>query len=114
MSAPTILEPQAHVWTRDEYLRAGELGLFRDRRVQLIEGEILDMPPLGNQHCISTECTARALRDVFGAGFWVRVQIPLDLSPLRAGVADYWIVNLVDRQLEVHRNPHADPRQPSG
>ena len=24
-------------------------------------------------------------------------------------IADYWIVNLVDRQLEVHRNPVADP-----
>jgi len=27
----------------------------------------------------------------------------------RPGIADYWIVNLVDRQLEVHRNPGADP-----
>ena len=26
----------------------------------------------------------------------------------RAGVADYWIVNLVDRRLEVHRRPVAD------
>ena len=27
----------------------------------------------------------------------------------QAGIADYWIVNLVDRQLEVHRSPGADP-----
>lgn len=27
----------------------------------------------------------------------------------RAGVEDYWIVNLVDRVLEVHRDPVADP-----
>jgi Uma2 family endonuclease len=27
----------------------------------------------------------------------------------RAGVADYWIVNLVDRVLEVHRRPIVDP-----
>ncbi len=27
----------------------------------------------------------------------------------QAGIADYWIVNLVDRQIEVHRNPGADP-----
>jgi Uma2 family endonuclease len=25
-----------------------------------------------------------------------------------AGIADYWIVNLVDKQLEVHRSPHPD------
>lgn len=32
----------------------------------------------------------------------------------RAGVADYWIVNLVDRVLEVHRAPAPDPAAPYG
>lgn len=32
----------------------------------------------------------------------------------RAGLADYWILNLVDRVLEVHRNPVADPDAPFG
>jgi Uma2 family endonuclease len=32
----------------------------------------------------------------------------------RAGVADYWILNLVDRQLEVRRNPVPDPSQRFG
>jgi len=27
----------------------------------------------------------------------------------RAGLADYWIVNLIDRVLEVHREPTPDP-----
>jgi len=27
----------------------------------------------------------------------------------RAGVADYWILNLVDRVLEIHREPREDP-----
>jgi len=31
-----------------------------------------------------------------------------------AGLADYWIVNLVDRQVEVHRNPVADSAAPLG
>lgn len=31
----------------------------------------------------------------------------------RAGVHDYWIVNLVDRVLEVHREPAASPDVPS-
>ncbi len=30
------------------------------------------------------------------------------------GIADYWIVNLVQRQLEVHRNPIADPSRAFG
>ncbi len=32
----------------------------------------------------------------------------------RAGVADYWIVNLVDNVLEVYRGPVADPDRPYG
>ena len=30
------------------------------------------------------------------------------------GIADYWIVNLVDRQVEVYRNPTQDADQPFG
>ena len=32
----------------------------------------------------------------------------------RAGLADYWIVNLIDRVLEVYREPAADPSSPFG
>lgn len=32
----------------------------------------------------------------------------------RAGVADYWIVNLPQRQVEVYRDPVADPGEPFG
>lgn len=31
-----------------------------------------------------------------------------------AGIADYWIVNLVDSQVEVHREPVADASEPFG
>ena len=32
----------------------------------------------------------------------------------RAQVADYWIVNLPDRRLEVYRDPRPDPAAPFG
>jgi Uma2 family endonuclease len=32
----------------------------------------------------------------------------------RAGIADYWIVNLVNNQVEVHRDPHPDATQHYG
>jgi Uma2 family endonuclease len=32
----------------------------------------------------------------------------------RAGIADYWTVNLVDKQVEVYRDPRPDPSQPYG
>jgi hypothetical protein len=33
---------------------------------------------------------------------------------MRAGVIDYWIVNLVGRELEVYRDPVAAPLAPFG
>jgi Uma2 family endonuclease len=32
----------------------------------------------------------------------------------RAGIKDYWIVNVTDRQLEVYRDPQPDPTAPLG
>lgn len=32
----------------------------------------------------------------------------------RAGIEDYWIVNLVDRVVEIYRNPGPDPAAPYG
>jgi Uma2 family endonuclease len=32
----------------------------------------------------------------------------------RAGVQDYWVVNLIDQALEIHRNPGPDPVAPYG
>lgn len=32
----------------------------------------------------------------------------------RAGIQDYWIVNLIDRVLEVYRDPRPDPSAPYG
>ena len=45
----------------------------------------------------------------------LRVDRNLMASLYAAGcIAEYWIVNLVDRQLEVYRNPVADAAQPFG
>lgn len=32
----------------------------------------------------------------------------------KAGIADYWVLNLVDRQVEVHRDPVQDRKHPFG
>jgi Uma2 family endonuclease len=43
--------PRRHRITVDEYLRMGEVGLFApDARVELIEGEVFDMAPIGDGH----------------------------------------------------------------
>src|SRR5579864_4953615 len=50
-------------WTLDEYHQAIDAGLFDDRRVELIDGELYEMPPLGLPHI----STARFLRRAFAS-----------------------------------------------
>jgi Uma2 family endonuclease len=151
------IEPQVRRWNLQEYYRMGELGFFHDQRVELIDGEILEMAPQGSAHFACVCLCADAMRNLFGADHVVRVQGPLRVddesepepdiavvagsprdfvgkphpsgAPLvievsdtsldfdrgekaslyaRAGVADYWIVNLIDRCVEVYRDPVAD------
>ena len=65
----------------DEYVRMTELGFFADQRVELIGGDILVRTPMGNRHALGIDLVRLALEAVFGAGFWVRAQMTLDLFP---------------------------------
>lgn len=72
--------PRPLRWTREEYYRLADAGFFRDRRVMLIEGEILAMSPQNEPHARGITLTDWALAAAFGPGFWVRNQCPLDLG----------------------------------
>ena len=37
-------------WSLDDYHRAIDAGLFDDRRVELVDGEIYEMPPMREPH----------------------------------------------------------------
>ncbi len=47
-----VLEsPQRYAFSVEEYVRMGEAGVFPpDARLELIEGEIVEMPPIGSPH----------------------------------------------------------------
>lgn len=150
---------QVRRWTREEYDKMVEMGIFAPgERVELIDGEVLNMAAQKSGHATGVRLAEDALRVAFGPGFDVRVQMPLGLDPssepepdvtvvrgsprdyrdahpttallvvevaettisfdrqqkgslyARAGVADYWIVNLIDRRLEVYRDPAPMPQ----
>lgn len=49
--------PRRHLVSAQEYLRMGETGVFSpEARLELIEGEIIEMAPIGPQHayCVNT------------------------------------------------------------
>ena len=153
-----LVGPKPYRYTVKEYDRIFDMGLFRGRRVELVEGRIILMAPQYEPHVAGVSLAARAVENAFGAGYWVRRQSPIRLgerskpepdvavvtgseedyidtgtptNPLlvvevsdatlrldrdrkaavyaKHRVADYWILNLIDRHLEVHRAPIADP-----
>jgi Uma2 family endonuclease len=150
-------------WTRVEYDRLIDLGIFRSgEHLELLGGHLIVSEPQGTLHAAAVGLVEEALRICFGRGWTVRVQMPIALDdesepepdvavvpgthgdyaaahptcpPLlvevaessladdratkaalyaRAGIADYWILNLVDRVLEVCRSPLTGALQPSG
>jgi Uma2 family endonuclease len=147
-------------WTRREYDRAFELGLFQeDEKLELLDGQLVVAEPHSPPHATGMALAAEVVRVIFGDGWLVRVQLPLALDDnsepepdvavvpgsvrdyrrfhpseavlvievadtslrldrtrkasayARAGIADYWIVNLVDGVLEIQREPTREGRR---
>lgn len=151
-----LIEPQVHLWTRSEYDKMAELGFFDGKHVELIEGQVIEMSPMGSLHATTVSLTAKAVERAFALGYFIRVQMPFNVGEYsepepdvaviageirdyaqehptaaallvevaetsltydresksslyaKVGIADYWIVNLADYQLEVYRDPRPD------
>jgi Uma2 family endonuclease len=73
--------PQRHRITVEHFYRMAEVGLFgEDERVELIEGEIVDVPPMGHHHAGVVEYLAKLLDTSVGSLAVVRQQLPLRLG----------------------------------
>jgi Uma2 family endonuclease len=144
-------------WSRAEYDQLVDRGTFPPgARVQLLDGEILEMTPQSPDHALAVRAVEEALRRVFTHGYDIRVRMPLAIGdesepepdvavarghfrdyhthPLIAAlvvevadtslefdrsrkaaqyasgeITEYWIVNLMDRQVEVFRDPAVSP-----
>jgi Uma2 family endonuclease len=154
--APPDAGVRSRPWTRGEFRRAAELGLFGpEERLELLDGEIIQKMTQGGIHVFAVKRADRLLTQAFGPDFHTRVQAPLVLNDLsepepdllvvpgtefdylpdhpraadgrlvvevadttlrfdrtrkraayaRSGIPEYWIINLLHRQVEVHRDP---------
>ncbi len=68
-------------FTQAEFCRLWEANFFRDQLIQLIGGEILQESPMLPAHFTGVRKATRVLERIFAAGFDVRPQGPLDLTP---------------------------------
>ena len=156
-------ETRTRRWTRIEYDKLVDLGIFKpSEAIELIGGELMVAEPQGAPHYTAIRKTARAIEIAFGPGWEVRAQGPIGLDEesepepdvavvagrpedyrgahpsrpvltveisreslrsdrerkgslyARAGLTDYWILNLVDSNLEVYRGPAVDASAPFG
>ena len=148
--------PAPRLFTVHEYHKMAEIGILtEDDRVELIEGEILVMPPIGEDHFGHVNLLTRVFVLAFSNEAVVHIQNPVRLAPrtepepdvvllryreddyrgkfpvpddvlllvevadhslgydqstkrmlyARAGIQEYWIVDLVHAELVVHRDP---------
>jgi Uma2 family endonuclease len=143
-------------WTIAQYHQMIESGVLVDQRVELLNGEIVEMPSEGVDHAYLNSRGRKILEKLLGDRAEVRDAKPITLPAqasepepdiavveapdtiyaihhpypeniyllveysytslakdkeikrrlyAKAGILEYWIVNLVDRQVIVHRDP---------
>ncbi|GAB4364217.1 MAG: Uma2 family endonuclease [Methylohalobius crimeensis] len=105
MSVNTVTAPKRHRITVEEYHRMGEAGILsEDDRVELIEGEIIDMAPIGSRH---SACLSKLIR-IFArdTDALVRIQDPIRLKNDSEPQPDLALVHFrADGYAECHPGP---------
>jgi Uma2 family endonuclease len=92
---------QPYRWTRQEYEKMTEIGLFSpEARLELIEGEILEMAAHTSYHAAAIALVQRRLDRIYGIAYHVRAQLPLaatddsepepDIAVVVGQPEDYW------------------------
>jgi Uma2 family endonuclease len=101
------LGPSRHPITVGEYFRMGEAGILHpDARCELIEGEIIDMAPIGPSHAGKTNRLVDLLATVARGKAIVSAQNPVVLGDLSAPQPDLALLRYRDDYYaQVHPGP---------
>lgn len=85
-------------WTREQYYRMADMGWFEGRRVELIDGAVVEMSPQNRRHANAIVLVQTALARIFPIES-MRIQLPLalsqryepepDVAVVRGGPRDY-------------------------
>jgi Uma2 family endonuclease len=79
-------------WSRVEYERLVECGLFDGDAVELIGGQLIVAEPQGTYHATVLSLVDNALRAVLPPGWFVRIQMPISLDDDSAPEPDLAVV----------------------
>jgi Uma2 family endonuclease len=93
-----------HRFTVDEYYRMAEVGILApDARVELIDGEVIEMPPIGMSHAALVAFLTKRLVFACGDLAHVWVQNPLRLSQYTEPVPDLMVLAQAPDEYRRHR-----------
>lgn len=107
MSHATADWPRRHRLTVADYYRMAEVGILdAESRVELIDGEIIDMPPPGSSHAATVHYLNEVLIRSVGGKASVLIQNPVRLSEYSEPQPD---LALLRRRNDFYRDHHPRP-----
>ena len=77
-TAPSPVQPTAYRWTVEDFhwVKYGS-QVWEGKKVLLIDGELIEMPPPGPLHNTALALADYLFKALFAQGFVVRIQMPL-------------------------------------
>jgi Uma2 family endonuclease len=94
-------------WTIDQYHELVATGILDDRRVELLAGDIVEMPPEGMPHAVYCGRTVKYLRNLLGERAEIRETHPITLPNNSEPEPDVAIVRSPDTQYLAH-HPYSE------
>ena len=81
MNSIADISIELYRWTVEDYHRLAEAGILDENsRVELLNGQIVQMSPVGDFHAACVELLDEFFRDIFGKSVNIRVQNPVSIE----------------------------------
>lgn len=107
MANPTETVLDIYRWTVEDYHRMAEAGILgKDCRVELLNGQIVQMGPIGNLHASCIDRLDELFRDILGKSVTIRVQSPVVLSARSEPEPD---LSVLKRKSNFYADGHPGP-----
>jgi Uma2 family endonuclease len=102
--AVTVVPPGIRRWSRVEYERLIDLGVFQPgERVELLDGALVVREPQGSRHAAAIRRVLAALRSALGDRWQIDSQLPIALDPSSEPEPD---ISVVPRDPGAYRDAH--------